>query len=65
VGKPFLAIAIEWAAAAAIIYMSTTPDANLIAAVWLAIWKASRAVAELAGRLGMRAELRYFASVKL
>jgi hypothetical protein len=64
-GKPFLAMALEWVAAAAMIYLSTTPDANLAALAWLVIWKACRAVAEFAGRLGMRAELRYFATVKL
>jgi hypothetical protein len=62
---PFLSFLLELAATGVMLYTSANPDINLLAAFWLAIWKTSRTIAVAAGRLGMRAEVRYFATVKL
>jgi len=55
----------ELAASSAMLYVSAHPDTNFAAAFWLIIWKGARTVAQAAGRLGMRAEVRYFQTVKL
>jgi hypothetical protein len=64
-GKPILSLVLEVAAAGIMLYTSINPDVNLMAAFWLAVWKGARTVAQAAGRLGMRAEVRYFETVKL
>lgn len=63
--RPFLSFLLEVAATGIMLYTSAAPDANLLALFWLTIWKTARTVALTAGRLGMRAEVRYFATVKL
>lgn len=55
----------ELAASGLMLYASSHPDTNFAAAFWLIIWKGARNVAQAAGRLGMRAEVRYFQTVKL
>lgn len=62
---PLLSFLLELAAAGIMLYTSANPDVNLIAAFWLMIWKGAATVAQAAGRLGMRAEVRYFATVQL
>lgn len=61
---PFLSFLLEMAATGVMIYTSANPDINIAAAFWLAIWRTARTIASAAGRLGMRAEVRYFATVK-
>lgn len=63
--KPFLSFLMELAASGLMLYASAHPDVNFAAAFWLIIWKGARNVAQAAGRLGMRAEVRYFEIVKL
>jgi hypothetical protein len=63
--KPFLSFVIELAASGLMLYASAHPDANYAAAIWLIILKGSRYVAQAAGRLAMRAEVRYFETVRL
>jgi hypothetical protein len=63
--RPFLSFLLEIAASGLVFYTSTHPDTNFAAAFWLIIWKGARNVAQAAGRLGMRAEVRYFETVKL
>lgn len=63
--RPFLSFLLELAASGLMLYASSHPDTNLAAAFWLAVWKGARNVAQAAGRLGMRAEVRYFETVKL
>lgn len=62
---PLVSFLLEAAAAGIMLYTSANPDVNLTAAFWLMVLKASRTVAQAAGRLGMRAEVRYFATVQL
>jgi hypothetical protein len=64
-GKPFLSLVLEAVASGIMLYMSINSDVNIAAALWLMIWKSARTVAQVAGRLGMRAEVRYFQIVKL
>lgn len=63
--RPLLSFLLELAASGLMLYTSAHPNANFLAAFWLAVWKSARTVAQSAGRLGMRAEVRYFATVKL
>lgn len=64
-GKNLLVVALELTAAAGLmLYSTANPDINILATIWLTIWKASQTVAHAAGKLGMRAELRYFEVVK-
>jgi hypothetical protein len=62
---PFVSFLLEMAATGVMLYTSANPDINLLAAFWLAIWKSAQTVAVAAGRIGMRAEVRYFATVKI
>lgn len=64
-GKPFLSLVMEYIASGVMLWVTINPDVNIAAALWLLIWKGSRYVAQAAGRLGMRAEVRYFETVKL
>jgi hypothetical protein len=63
-GKPILSLVLEVAAAGLMLYTSLNPDINLAAVFWLMLMKTSQTVAVIAGRLGMNAELRYFATVQ-
>jgi hypothetical protein len=63
--RSILSVLLELAASGLVLYSTLNPDINLLAAAWLALWKASQATARAAGRVAMRAELRYFAIVKL
>lgn len=64
--RPLVSFLLEIAASGLIIWMSTRPDIRgLAAGFWLAVWRGARTVAQAAGRLGMRAEVRYFETVKL
>lgn len=63
-GKPFLSFLMELAATGIMLYTQINPEINFTAALWLIIWKTARAIAHTAGRIGMRAEVRYFQTVK-
>lgn len=62
---PFLSFLLEMAATGVMLYTSVNPDGNLLAAFWYTIWQSARTVAVAAGRIGMRAEVRYFATVSI
>ena len=62
---PFLSFLLEMTATGVMIYTSANPDINLLAAFWLVIWRGARSIASTAGRVGMRAEVRYFETVKI
>jgi hypothetical protein len=63
-GKPILPLLLEVAAASLMLYSSLNPDINLAAAFWLMVMKVSQGLAHVAGRVGMKAELRYFLHVQ-
>lgn len=63
-GKPILPLVLEVAAASLMLYASMNPDINLAAVFWLMVMKAAQGVAHVAGRVGMKAELRYFTHVQ-
>lgn len=64
-GKSIVSLLLEAAAAGLMLYTSLNPDINVMAGFWLLIWRTARTVATAAGRLGMRAEVRYFATVQI
>jgi hypothetical protein len=61
---PILSFLLEMTATGVMIWTSANPDINLLAAFWLIVWRSAQSVAVAAGKLGMRAEVRYFATVK-
>lgn len=61
--RSLLSFLIEAAASGIMMYAAAHPDTNYPALFWLIVVKGARTVAQVAGRLGMRAEVRYFATV--
>lgn len=62
---PLLPFLLEMAATGVMLYVSINPEINLAAGFYLILMKVSRGIAEIAGTIGMRAEVRYYQTVKL